>query len=156
MSNCTELEQGQYMTEERSWAASVLRTAAGEIRRNAIFRALLAELIGKLVARSDTDAALFVLCPGAARAVEEYYAGKYPELRRMLLAPELHALDAWLAADVQRWSARWVALDPARRGSAASTRQALEEVRGEIVARPLPDAIERIASKLRAGGSPPA
>jgi hypothetical protein len=148
------LDQRQYMAEERSYSASVLRTAAAEIRRNAVFKALLSELIGKLVARSDTDAALRVLCPGASFAVEEYYAGRSPELRRLLSVRDLRALDAWLAKDVRRWSTRWVALDPARRGAAASTRHALDDVRAEIARRPLTGSIESIVAKLRDSGMP--
>lgn len=146
-------DQRQNMMEDRAWAASILCSAAAEIRRNTIFRALLLELIDKRVTRSDTDATLIILCPGTSRAVESYYAGVGPELRRMLPDTELRFLDAWLASEVQRWSARWMALDPAREGSSITTRAALDEVRRELEARPVPDRIAAIAARLRDGGS---
>lgn len=156
MSTVAGFDQRQYMMEEHAWAACVLRCATAEIRRDPVFRALLAELTGKLFTRSDTDAALMVLCPGASWATEEYYAGRRPELRRLLLAPELDALDAWLVTEVRRWSTRWVEVDPARTGSAVSTRAAVEEIRAEMASRPVPATIASIAAKLPDGSFRPA
>lgn len=153
MSTPAGLEQRQQVVEERAWAASILRAAAAEIRRNAVFRALVAELVGKLVTRSDTDAALVVVCPGAHRAVERYYSGEGLELRRLLADAELRVLDRWLANEVKRWAARWRTLDPVRRGSASSTREALDQVKREIAAHAVPNAVASITAKLRSGGS---
>lgn len=149
MSTPVGLDQRQYIAEERAWAASVLPGAAAKIERAPVFRALLAELIGTLVTRSETHSALIVLCPRAASAVERYYSGRGPELRNLLARSEVGALDAWIAAEVRWWTARWSALDPSRRGSASSTREAIEEVKREIAARPLPAEVARIAAKLQ-------
>jgi hypothetical protein len=145
----TDLEHAQLMTEERPWAASVLLGASAEIEKNVVFRSLAAELTGKIATRSMTDAAMVILCPGGARAVDEYYGGTGSGLRKLLPESDIRVLDEWLTAEVRRWSERWAALDPSRSGAAGSTREALDDLKAEVDRRVLPNAIARIVSRLK-------
>ena len=111
-------------------------------------------MIGGVTARSATDAALVALCPGARATVVAYYADVGPPLRDLLEAAELQLLDTWLSSEVRRWAREWHSTDPARAGSAPSTRAALGLLVCEIEARQVPEAVMTLMARVSARARP--
>jgi hypothetical protein len=144
------------MEQERPWsAASILRSTSAELERNAIFRALASELDANLGARSPEDQALLILVPEVLRSVQTFYAGQGPALHERISSAGIRILDAWLSSEIRYWAGRWQALDPTRRGSAVSTRTALDALALELQSRTVPEDVASLVAWLTPGSVGP-
>lgn len=148
----TDLHQHQVeaLHVRRAWASTtVLPRTFAEMVRSRAYRALSSELLVGFDARGPTDESLLLACPALTEAVAACYRGTGPRLRECLDAEGIAVLDWWLATEVRHWGNRWTELDPARTGTAPSTREALMAINEEIRGRSWPDRIVQLVGSIR-------